>query len=236
MGLLDDAIRQHLELKRQHGAPEEELQRQEEEALGPARRDVAPAESAGDGEVELEAAADEAAPAEDLPAPADEAPPTDDAEAPAAPHEQETMLQEPPSEPEAIVESDSAAEREPLADERPSMPYDAAADMPDFGHEEDEPPAGEALAPESPAAPDAEEETPAGDAFADAPRGEPADADDEDLFAEHEEDVPEHEEDAPEHEQHPDDVLEDTPDFLQETPEHDRLWFEQKPPRDFDFD
>ena len=32
------------------------------------------------------------------------------------------------------------------------------------------------------------------------------------------------------------DVLEDTPDFLQETPEHDRLWFEQKPPRDFDWD
>ena len=32
------------------------------------------------------------------------------------------------------------------------------------------------------------------------------------------------------------DVLEDTPDFLQETPEHDRLWFEQKPPRDFDFE
>ena len=32
------------------------------------------------------------------------------------------------------------------------------------------------------------------------------------------------------------DLLEDTPDFLQETPEHDRLWFEQKPPRDFDFD
>ncbi|MEA2310264.1 MAG: hypothetical protein QOE28_232, partial [Solirubrobacteraceae bacterium] len=27
-----------------------------------------------------------------------------------------------------------------------------------------------------------------------------------------------------------------TPDFLQETPEHDRLWFEQKPPRDFDWD
>ncbi|HYP48025.1 MAG TPA: hypothetical protein VEQ61_05255, partial [Thermoleophilaceae bacterium] len=32
------------------------------------------------------------------------------------------------------------------------------------------------------------------------------------------------------------DVLEHTPEFLQETPEHDRLWFEQKPPRDFDFD
>ena len=33
-----------------------------------------------------------------------------------------------------------------------------------------------------------------------------------------------------------DDVLEETPEFLQETPEHDRLWFEQRPPRDFDFD
>src|SRR4051794_10758053 len=41
MGVLDDAIKEHLELKRKHGAAEEELQRQEEEALGPARRDVA---------------------------------------------------------------------------------------------------------------------------------------------------------------------------------------------------
>ena len=32
------------------------------------------------------------------------------------------------------------------------------------------------------------------------------------------------------------DVLEETPEFLQETPEHDRLWFEQKPPKDFDWD
>jgi hypothetical protein len=31
------------------------------------------------------------------------------------------------------------------------------------------------------------------------------------------------------------DVLEETPDFLRETPEHERLWFEQRPPRDFDF-
>jgi hypothetical protein len=34
----------------------------------------------------------------------------------------------------------------------------------------------------------------------------------------------------------PEDVLEETPEFLEETPEHDRLWFEQRPPRDFDFD
>jgi hypothetical protein len=36
--------------------------------------------------------------------------------------------------------------------------------------------------------------------------------------------------------EHEEDVLEETPDFLQETPEHERLWFEQRPPRDFDFD
>jgi hypothetical protein len=30
-------------------------------------------------------------------------------------------------------------------------------------------------------------------------------------------------------------LLEETPEFLQDAPEHDRLWFEQKPPRDFDF-
>jgi len=39
------------------------------------------------------------------------------------------------------------------------------------------------------------------------------------------------EEDEPEGEE----LLEETPEFLEETPDHDRLWFEQKPPRDFDF-
>src|SRR3954454_23337191 len=38
MGLLDDAIREHLELKRRRGASSEELERQEQEALGPARQ------------------------------------------------------------------------------------------------------------------------------------------------------------------------------------------------------
>ena len=33
-----------------------------------------------------------------------------------------------------------------------------------------------------------------------------------------------------------DDVLKTTPEFLQDAPDHDRLWFEQRPPRDFDFD
>ena len=38
MGLLDDAIREHLELKRRRGADPGELERQEREALGPVRR------------------------------------------------------------------------------------------------------------------------------------------------------------------------------------------------------
>jgi hypothetical protein len=32
------------------------------------------------------------------------------------------------------------------------------------------------------------------------------------------------------------DVLEDTPDFLEDAPEDDKLWFEQRPPKDFNFD
>jgi hypothetical protein len=239
MGLLDDAIRQHLELKRQHGAPEEELQRQEEEALGPARRDVAPA--GGDGEVELEDAADEAAetaPAEEL-AGADEA-----AEAAPAPHEQETILQEqpgeptpapepaPPSEPmpepipgpepseptpepEPVVESDSAADHGPLAES------DSAPDLEPLAEEAASGPYD--VAADTPGFEREEEES----ASAEDPFDEQAAPDEEDLLAEDDEEHP------PES---GDDVLEDTPDFLQETPEHDRLWFEQKPPRDFDFD
>jgi hypothetical protein len=32
------------------------------------------------------------------------------------------------------------------------------------------------------------------------------------------------------------DVLEETPEFLQDAPENEDLWFEQRPPKDFDFD
>src|SRR5579884_3117140 len=38
MGLLDDAIREHLELKRRRGADPNEIERLEQEALGPVRR------------------------------------------------------------------------------------------------------------------------------------------------------------------------------------------------------
>src|SRR3954469_5991314 len=50
MGVLEDAIREHLDLKRRHGASDEELSYQEAEALGPARRDLP--ETAEDAEGE----------------------------------------------------------------------------------------------------------------------------------------------------------------------------------------
>ena len=39
MGLLDDAIREHLDLKRRRGADPTEIERAEQEALGPVRRE-----------------------------------------------------------------------------------------------------------------------------------------------------------------------------------------------------
>src|SRR5262245_23233971 len=47
MGILDDAIRDHLELKRQHGAQSAELKRLEDEAFGPPARPGEP--EFGDG-------------------------------------------------------------------------------------------------------------------------------------------------------------------------------------------
>ncbi len=195
MGILDDAIREHLELKRRHGVAEEELQRQEDEALGPARRDVAQQRE----ETEL---------APGLPATA-EAPPT--AEASAA---EPTPVEPPPVEPppaEAGASEEAPVEHEaPVAEE---APVGEPGHDPDPRHAlgDTEPHGFEAVEDE-----DEDEEAEPYD----------RDPDDEDLPAADAEDA----EDAEL------DVLEDTPDFLQETPEHDRLWFEQKPPRDFDFD
>jgi hypothetical protein len=109
----------------------------------------------------------------------------------------------------------------------------------------------EAPLPDEPGAPPTEE-APAVfidlDEEEDAPAGEVAFEDDEleeEPSAEQElatpEAPPEPEEDTPppappasgsSHE----DVLEDTPQFLEDAPEDDNLWFEQKPPKDFDFD
>ncbi len=187
MGVLDDAIREHLELKRKHGASEGEVEQQEQEALGAPRGRSAEV-------AEAPAAVEEPAPV------AEDEPVVQEPES----HEPELAPEEPAYEAEVADPAPESVEAPPAVEPEPAKePQDDEPDW-DFDPEPAEPPAD----PE----PEAGGDTP--------PRGfervedvrPPAEGDDEE------------------------DVLEETPDFLQETPEHDRLWFEQKPPRDFDFD
>jgi hypothetical protein len=218
MGILDDAIREHLELKRKHGVPEEELQRQEEEALGPARREVSPTQTQDTNGAGEPATAEAGGPQPSAPDSrgADEAvperPPESPAEAPTATAwEREPVVEAPVETPsEDSTPPETAVQQPTVATERP------APDEAGFDADEHEPPAME---PEP--APAVEALEPKGDTPADGFEA----LDDDELSDDEQQPAGD---DA--------DVLEDTPDFLQETPEHDRLWFEQKPPRDFDFD
>jgi hypothetical protein len=156
MGSLDDAIREHLELKRQHGASDDEVKRQEEEAFGRGRR-PAPEE-----------------------APAAEQPVPDDLPA-AEPHSN--------GQPAEAAEP-SVLEPEPFEPE----PF-----------EPDEVPAEESLQPEV-------------------------------TVRDVREDSSTWEETEPAEAESSSDPLEETPEFLEGSPEEDRLWFEQRPPKDFDLD
>ncbi|HEV3000776.1 MAG TPA: hypothetical protein VGW75_08575 [Solirubrobacteraceae bacterium] len=146
MGLLDDAIREHLELKRRRGADPAEVAEQEREALGPVR-----------------GAAD-------------------------------TATAEPP--PAAVAEPELELDPEPEPEHHAPPEHHGAVRAPD-------PPPADAGAGE-----------PAQQFPPDDPHGDDA---------------------PPAADAAGEDVLDETPDFLQEAPEHDRLWFEQRPPRDFDF-
>jgi hypothetical protein len=188
MGLLDDAIREHLELKRRRGADPEEVARQESEALGDPR---APMPEAGASAEAPSAAGDEVMPVTPDPDatrvvdPAAAEPELDDLAPPALEPDPDPVVPYEPAEPDL----EPGPEPEPEAAIPPSAPREEAPWL------DDDPPTEE-HAPPPPTAREPEPEGPAVD----------------------------------------EDVLEETPDFLQETPEHDRLWFEQKPPRDFDFD
>jgi hypothetical protein len=198
MGLLDEAIREHLELKRRRGADPGEIARQEGEAFGPIGHDTpAPAASP--------TAILESSPVIAQPEPADEG------DMP----EPEPTIAVPFETPSAPAEDEPGLGEEPAAGETTGQPTAefAAHDIADaLGGPE---PVAEAAPPpapayESPVAPPPYEER-------EPPAAEPA-VDPDVVPAEDDEDV-----------------LEETPEFLQETPEHDRLWFEQKPPKDFDF-
>jgi hypothetical protein len=214
MGLLDDAIREHLDLKRRRGADPTEIERAEREALGPVRRGP---ELTGEEEVARQepSSASEAdypaVPEADYPPEAPEGwePFHEDPELRALEEEDERAPYEPPRAPDG----DPLMHDEPFSGDThralPSEPADLA------------PAPAPAPAPEpEPPLPHPADPPPA--AHEDQPRTR-VDQETEEYELEPEEETG-------------DDVLESTPEFLQDAPEHDRLWFEQRPPRDFDFD
>jgi hypothetical protein len=170
MGLLDDAIKEHLDLKRRRGADPTEIERAEREALGPVRRqpesepDEAPRAVEGMDVVDSEEPVPE-------PAPVEGADPEHDLSSPLS----------------------AELESEPEPFERP-------------------PPVSGTSAPPEPVGPETVEY---------------------DVEQEHSEGA---EKQAGAGKEKGEDVLEETPEFLQDTPDHDRLWFEQRPPKDFDFE
>jgi hypothetical protein len=317
MSILDDAIREHLELKRAHGADDAEVKRLEDEAFGPPQRpdDVdpygeAPTEFLVAPEVGAEEQPDDSgerrapniADLQEAPVPRQAPEPDDgpaDEEHPAGEHEaiadaghsteERHAIADQPTEmfdveaqfEDAATEADAPSDEE-LVDAELSEPRLAPPD-PLAGIEasagsgapaaiEDEPAdefdeffseqrlsdelnqALEAPLPDEPGAPPTEEavfidlDDEEEDAPALAPPAEVAFEDDEpaeEPVAQQElappEALPEPEEETPLPPAPPpsdsrhEDVLEDTPEFLEDAPEDDNLWFEQKPPKDFDF-
>jgi hypothetical protein len=219
MGLLDDAIREHLDLKRRRGADPAEIEQAERDALGPVRRGPEEAE-----QVDLDHA----------PAVDDDLHYEDEEEQDwAGPEadEHETRAPAPASAYEPAVED----EREPGHAETPfdgeepfaepavhTTPQPYAAPEPGTSPRQSEPPAPDHSAP-APSEPAPARRDPAS--------SQPAP--DEHLGGETAEFDVESEQELGVEGQ---DVLEETPEFLQDTPDHDRLWFEQRPPKDFDFD
>jgi hypothetical protein len=295
MGILDEAIREHLELKRAHGAGDSELKQLEDEAFGQAERPgdeeahdpaaEAPTEFMTQPEAEEPAARREPTITdlqEPPPPPTEDPVPTDEAPAEEQPALEHEIVADPPaaSEPEPEIEPSgpSTEERHAIA-EQPTEIFDVQEELGTPPNPTDEelveeeiteprlaptdPLAGLDEAEEAevsvqgPAPDDDEELDDEDDAFwneqrlsdeldqaLEAPRDpEPPPAEEpeaEVIDAEvvEESDIDEEgpEPDAPPAPRADEDVLEETPDFLEETPEDDQLWFEQKPPKDFDFD
>jgi hypothetical protein len=175
MGLLDDAIREHMELKRLRGGDPTVIARQEQDALGPVLHEE---DSAGDAASYVENAPGDAVPHAVGTTPHD-----------AAPHEQGAAPQAP--------DDDSSEPQQP----------DHGPDFANVGQETAELDMRTVLDEQHEAADRAGQIDSAGLAVAPEESGESVE-----------------------------DVLEETPDFLRDTPEQERLWFEQQPPRDFDFD
>jgi hypothetical protein len=262
MGILDDAIRQHLELKRQHGAEETDLDRLEQEVFGPVARPGDPEFETG----EQPAPSSAAAPDDEGPEPAAEEP-SDEDPTTVAP-------QEPSVSPEAEATSASAAEPESVEQPIPEAPEGAIFDVEevDLGEVDlgdrtspaekariehadledtvDHPaPRVESLSEELEAAAPTPAEIDSGEleTFAAPPSEEPGPDDPEVPGSTEEPESLEFDElpgetveaGTGEHaadDESDEDLLEETPDFLKDAPDGEDLWFEAGKPKDFDFD
>jgi hypothetical protein len=193
MGLLDDAIREHLELKRLSGADPGVVAREENDALGPVRRG---GEEDDDSQENSEA---KLLPDPDgLFSPDSEPGPVADSSTAG----QETV--EINMEAELAAGSDSGQDASTTRTERAASATNPAPAQP--GAEDSlewEVPSDRASGPGDGSGLDGETDS--------------------------------HEDEGGEAGEQVEDVLEETPDFLRDTPEQERLWFEQRPPRDFDF-
>jgi hypothetical protein len=185
MGMLDDAIREHLELKRLKGADPGDVARQEHEALGRVRRDV------------------------------DHSPEDDQLTV----HDgQETKTED-----DARAASSGTSGSVPHGAGQETIEINMEAELADAPAGSDEPPASRT----APVGHPAHTLSDSGDSLEWEMPGDRTQQD------EPAEEVGSDEGDSDDGQV--EDVLEETPDFLRETPEHERLWFEQRPPRDFDF-
>ena len=260
MGIFDDAIRQHLDLKRRQGADESELKQLEDEAFGlPARpgepdfpetgeaavngqagqpSEAAPETTGGDqpqGQPEPETVVEKDAPVVE---PRDEAAPHGDA-----------LLADPEAEPEqppddSPVEDEGApgfttSERETIADQ-PTEFFDHGPEPLELGDLDLD------LQEELDEVGALEEEPLTGEELVEeaAPPADPPPADEVEVAEEPEpanepEPVEAQEESSGPGAEQPgaesEDVLEETPEFLRDNPDDDELWFEQGKPKDFDF-
>jgi hypothetical protein len=294
MGILDDAIKEHLELKRQHGADASELKQLEDEAFGAAERpgdEGSTPDPLAEAPTEFMAQPDLAQPAEPK---ADEAAAPDAAEPEPSRRSPRAEIADLQEAPQTQPEEPAELTEEPAEEESPAMEHEAVPEPPPAPEaDEPEPEAStgpsteerEAIAEQPTEMFDVEDElaasepkAPSEDDLVEEEMGEPrlapidplagleqdaaieVDEEGEDFFdekrlsdeldealeapseaeeepeweAEPEEDPEEG--DEPPAGRHEEDVLEETPDFLEEAPEDDQLWFEQKPPKDFDFD
>ncbi len=132
-----------------------------------------------------------------------------------------------PAEPSGAVDSDEEAEAGKEEDEEDFFDEQRLSDELDQALEAPvEPESEEAVRPSTEEFESEEAVRPSTEEF-ESEEFESADEEEEPVSEEHE---------RPAARAEDEDLLEETPDFLEEAPEDDQLWFEQKPPKDFDFD